>query len=158
MTSCPTLSEPMNCSTPGSSALLYLPEFAQIHVHWVTDAIYLILCHPLLLLPSIFPSIRVFSSESALHIRWPKDCSISPSDEYSGLISFRMDWFDLLVVQGTLKSSLAPWFKSISSLALSFMVQLSHLYMTTAKTIAVADRPSLAKWCLCFPICGLGLS
>ena len=86
---------------------------------------HLILCHPLLLLPSIFPSIRVFSNESALHIRWPKDWSfsfsISPSNEYSGLISFRMDWLDLLAVQGTLKSSPTPQFKSISSSVLSFL-------------------------------------
>ena len=88
----------------------YVLEFAQTHVHWVSDAIqpYLILCHPLLLLPSIFPSIRVFSNESALCIRWPKywSFSINPSNEYSGLVSFRIDWFDLLAVQGTLKSLL----------------------------------------------------
>ena len=99
----------MNCSTPYFPSLHYLPEFAQTHVHWVDDAIQpLILCHPLLLLPSIIPSIRVFSNEAALHIRWPKcwsfSLSISPSNEYSGLISFRMDWFDLLADQGTLKS------------------------------------------------------
>ena len=85
----------------------------------------LILCHPLLLLPSIFPSIGVFSNESALCIRWPKYWSfsfkISPTNEHPGLISFRMDWLDLLAVQGTLKSSLTPQFKSISSLALSFL-------------------------------------
>ena len=84
---------------------------------------HLILCHPLLLLPSIFPSIRVFSNELAVHIKWPKywsfSFSISPSNEYSGLISFKMDWLDLLAVQGTLKSSPAPQFKSISSAALS---------------------------------------
>ena len=88
-----------------------LSELAQTHVHWVGDAIHhLILCHPLLLPPSIFPSIRVFSSESVLHIRWPKywsfSFSISPSNEYSGLICFRMVWLDLLAVQGTLKSLL----------------------------------------------------
>ena len=88
----------MDCSTPGSSVLHCLLEFAQTHVHWVGD--HLILCHPLLLLPSIFPSIRVFSNESALCIWWPKYCSfsISLSNEYSGLISFRIDWFDLLAV------------------------------------------------------------
>ena len=100
----------MDCSTPGSSVLRYIPEFAQIHVHWVSDALSLILCHPLLLLPSIFFSIWVFPNESALHIRCPKywsfSCSNSPSNEYSGLISFRIDWFDLLAVQGTLKSLL----------------------------------------------------
>ena len=86
---------------------------------------HLVLCRPLLLLPSIFPSIRVFSNESVLHIRWPKywrfSCSISPSNEYSGLISFRMDWLDLLEVQGTLKSLFQPQFKSINSSALSFL-------------------------------------
>ena len=86
---------------------------------------HLILCHPLLLLPSIFPSIRVFSNESVLHIRWPKywsfSFSISPSNEHPGLISFRMDWLDLLAVQGTQESSPTPQFKSINSLALSFL-------------------------------------
>ena len=97
----------------------------------------LILCHPLLLLPSVFPSIRVFSKESAFHIRWPQyqSFSISPSNEYSGLISFRIDWFDLLAVQGTLKSLLQHHrFKaSILQHSAFFMVQLSHLYMTTGK-------------------------
>ena len=104
---------------------------------------HLILCHPLLLLPSIFPSIRVFSSKSVLHIRWPKYCSfsfsISPSNEYSGLISFRMDRFDLLAVQGTLKSLLQHHSSKASILRHStfFMVQLSHPYMTTGKIIAL---------------------
>ena len=102
---------------------LLSPRVARIHVHWISDAAnHLILCCPLLLLPSIFSSIRVFSDESAVHIRWPKYwnfCfSISPSNEYSGLISFKIDWFDLLAVQGTLESSPAPQFKSIKSLAL----------------------------------------
>ena len=105
---------------------------------------HLILCCPLLLLPSIFPSIRVFSSESAVHIRWPKywsfSISISPSSEYSGLISFRMDWLDLLAVQGTLKSSLAPQFKSINSSVLSFLHSPTHPYMTTGKTIALTRQ------------------
>ena len=102
-----------------------------------------ILCHPLLFLPSIFPSIRVFSSESVLHIRWPKywnfSFSISPSNEYSGLISFRMDWFDLLAVQGTLKSLLQHHSSKASILRHSafFIVQHSHLYMATGKTIAL---------------------
>ena len=96
---CLTLCNPMDSSVPGSSVLLYIPELAQIHAHWVGHAIdYLILCCHLLLLPSIFPSIRVFSSELALHIRWPKywsfSFSISASYEYSGLISFRIDWFN----------------------------------------------------------------
>ena len=105
---------------------------------------HLILCRPLLLLPSIFPSIRVFSNESALRIRWPKywsfRFSISPSNEYSGLISFRIDWLDLLAVQGTLKSLLQHHSSKASILWLSafFTVQLSHPYMTTGKTIALS--------------------
>ena len=99
---------------------------------------HLILCRPLLLLPSIFPSIRVFSSESVLHIRWPKywSFSISPSNEYSGLISFRMEWLDLFAVQGTLKSLLQHHSSKASILWLSafFIVQLSHPYVTTRKT------------------------
>ena len=102
---------------------------------------HLILCLPLLLLSSIFPNIRVFSSESAPHIRWPKYWSFgfSPSNEYSGLISFRIDWFDLLAVQGTLKSLLQHQISKVSSLQCStfFMVQLSHPYMTTGKTIVL---------------------
>ena len=104
--SCLTLCNSMDCSTPVFPVLHYLPEFGQTHVHWVDYTTHLILCHPLLL-PSIFPSIRVFSNESVLHIRWPNywsfSSSISPSDEYLVLISFRTDWFDLLAVQGTLK-------------------------------------------------------
>ena len=124
---------------------------------------YLILCCPLLLPPSIFPSIRVFSNESVLHIRWPKYWSfsftISPSSEYSGLISFKIDWFDLLAVQGTLKSLLQHHSSKASSLQHSafIIVQLSHPYMTTGKTIALT-RPLLAKQCLCFLICCLGWS
>ena len=104
---------------------------------------HLILCHSLLLLPSIFPSIRVFSSKSALRIRWPKYCSFSfnfsPSNEHPGLISFRMDWLDLLAVQGTLKSILQCQSSKASILQCSafFVVQLSHPYMTTGKTIAL---------------------
>ena len=107
---------------------------------------HLILCHPLLLLPSIFPSIRVFSNESALRISWPKywsfSFSISPSNEHPGLSSFRMDWFDLLAVQGTLKSLLQHHSSKASILPHSafFIVQLSHPYMTTGKTIALT-RP-----------------
>ena len=109
----------------------------------VTPSNHLILCRPLLLLPSIFPSIRVFSNESALHIRWPKywsfSFSISPSNEHPGLISFRMDWLDLLAVQGTLKSLLQYHSSKASILRRSafFIVQLSHPYMTTGKTIAL---------------------
>ena len=104
---------------------------------------HLILCHPLLLLPSIFPSIRVFSSESALRLRWPKywsfGFSISPSHDYSGLITFRIDWFDLLAVQGTLKSLFQYHSSKASTLWHSafFMVQLSHSYLTPGKTIAL---------------------
>ena len=108
--SCPTLCDPMNCSSPGLPVHHQLPELTQTHVHRVCDAIqHLILCRPLLLLPPIHPSIRVFSSESTLHMRWPKYWSFSfsviPSKEIPGLI-FRMDWLDLLAVQGTLKSLL----------------------------------------------------
>ena len=112
---------------------------------------HLILCCPLLLLPSIFPSIRVFSNESVLHIRWLKDWSfsftISPSSEYSGLISFRMDWLDLLAVQGTLKS-LLQHHSSKASILLHlafFIVQLSNPYMTTGKTIALTRRTFVDK-------------
>ena len=111
----------------------------------------LILCRPLLLLPSIFPSIRVFSNESALHMRWPKywsfSFSISPSSEHPGLISFRMDWLDLLVVQGTLKSLLQHHSSKASILWHSafFIVQLSHPYMTTGKTIALTIRTFVGK-------------
>ena len=95
--SCPTLCIPMDCSTPGFPAHHQLPEPAQIHIKLVTPSNHIIVCHPLLLLPSIFPSIRVLSNESALHIRWLKhwSFSISPSNEYSGLIFFRIDWFSL---------------------------------------------------------------
>ena len=112
---------------------------------------HLILCRPLLLLPSIFPSIRVFSKESVLHIRWPKyrssSFSISPSNEYSGLISFRMDWLDLLAVQGTPKSLLQHHSSKASILRCSafFIVQLSYPYMTTGETIALTNRPLSAK-------------
>ena len=113
---------------------------------------HLILCHPLLLLPSIFPSIRVFPNESVLLlIRWPKywsfSFSISPSNEYSGLISFRMDWLDLLAVQGTLKSLLQHHSSKASVLQCSafFTVQLSHPYMTTGKTIALTRQTFVGK-------------
>ena len=124
---------------------------------------HLTLCHPLLLLPSIFSSIRVFSNESTLCMRWPKywgfSFSIIPSKEIPGLI-FRMDWLDLLAVQGSLKSLLQHQSSKASILPRSafFMVQLSHLYMTTGKTIALLCGPLLAKWCLCFLIHCLVLS
>ena len=112
---------------------------------------YLILCHPVLLLPSIFPSIRVFSDELALHIRWPKywsfSFSISPSKEYSGLIFFRIDWFDLLAVQGSLKSLLQHHNSKAFILWSSafFMVQLSYLYVTTRKTITLTIQNFVGK-------------
>ena len=112
---------------------------------------HLILCHPLLLLPSIFPSIRVFSKESVLRIRWPKywsfSFSINPSNQYSGLFSFRMDWLDLLAVQWTLKSLLQQHSSKVSILQHSafFIVQLSHPYMTTGKTIALTRWTFVGK-------------
>ena len=110
---------------------------------------HLILCHPLLLPPSIFPSIKVFFYKSVLHIRWPKDWSfsINPSNEYSGVISFRIDWFDLSAVQETLKSLLQHHSSKASVLQHSafFIVQLSHPYMTTGKTIALTRRTFVSK-------------
>ena len=121
----------------------------------------LMLCHPLLPF-SVFPSIRVLSNESVLHVRWPKywSFSISPSKEYSGLISFRIDWFDLLAVQGILKSLLQHYSSKASILWPSafFMVQLSYPYMTTGKTIALTRRTFVSKVMLCFLICSVGWS
>ena len=121
-----------------------LPEFTQTHVHWFSDAsIHLILCHPLFLLPSVFPSITVFSNELAFHIRWPEywsfSFSTSPSNEYLGLISFRIDWFDLLAIHGTLKSLYQHHSSKASILwhSVFFMVPLWNLYMITGKTIAL---------------------
>ena len=123
---------------------------------------HLILCRPFLLLPSIFPSLTVFSNESALCIRWPKDwsLSISPSSEYSGLISFRIDCLDLLAIQGTLKSLLQYHSSKASVLWCSafFMVQFSHPYMTTGKTLALTRRTFVGKVMLCFLICCLSWS
>ena len=123
----------------------------------VMPSSHLILCHPLPLPPSIFPSIRVFSSESALHIRWPKywtfSFSISPSNEHSGLIIFRMNWLDVLAVQGTLKSLLQHHSSKASILWCSafFIVQLSHPYMTTEKPIALTRNTTVSKvTCLLF--------
>ena len=133
---------------PGFLVHHKLPELTQTYVHRVGDAI---LCHSLLLLPSIFPSIRIFSNESVLRIRWPKywsfSISVSPSNEYSGLISFSMDWLDLLAVQGTLKSLLQHHSSKASILQCSalFTVQLSHPYMTTGKNIALTRRTFLGK-------------
>ena len=134
----------MDCSTPGIPVLHCLQNLLKLmSIESMMPSNHLILCHPLRLLPSIFPSIRVFSDESALHIRWPKYWSfcfsISPSNEYSELISFRIDWFVLLAVQGTLKSLLQHHSSKASILWHSafFMVQLSHPYMTTGKTLAL---------------------
>ena len=162
--SCPLLCDPMDCSTPGIPLPHYLLEFAQTHVQ-VGDTIQP--SHP----PSSpsplafsLPSIRVFSNESVLPIRWPKYWSfsfnISPSNEHPGLISFRMNWLDLLALQGTLKSLLQHHSSKASILRHSafFTVQLSHPYMTTGKTIALTVQNLPAKWCLCFLIRCLGLS
>ena len=142
--SCPTLCDPMNRRTPGLPVHHQLPEFTQTHVHRVGDVIQP--SHPLLSpsFPAPIPaSIRVFSNESTLPMRWPKYCSFSfsiiPSKEHSGLISFRMDWLDLLAVQGTLKSLLQHHSSKTSILwhLAFFTVQLSHPYVTTGKTIAM---------------------
>ena len=134
----------MNCNIPGFLVLhvsLGLLKLMSIEVVMPSNCLFF--SYPLLFLPSIFPRVRLFSNESVLPIRWPKywrfSFSISPSNEYSGLISFRMDWFDLLAVQGTLKSLLQHYSSKASILPLStfFMVQLSHLYITTGKTIAL---------------------
>ena len=147
--SCLILCDPMNCSTPGLPVHHQLPEFTQTRP--LSQWCHLILCSPLLLLPPIPPSIRVFSNESTLHMRWPKywsfSFSIIPSKEIPGLISFRMDWLDLLAVQGTLKSLLQHHSSKTSILRCSafFTVQLSHPYMTTGKTIALTRRTFVGK-------------
>ena len=162
--SCPTLCDPMDCSTPSLPVHHQLPALLKLmSSESMMPSNYLILCRPLLLLLSIFPSIRVFSNESVLRIRWPKywsfSFSINPSKEYSGLISFRIDWLNLLAVQGTLKSLLQYYISKASILRHSaFFIQLSHPYMTTGKTIALTDGLLLAKKCLCFLIRYLGWS
>ena len=147
-----TLCDPMNCSMPGFPIFHYLPQFAQIHAHWVSDAIQP--SHPLslpFLLLSIFPSIRVFSNESTGHIRWPKygsfRFSINTSNEYSRLISIRIDWFDPLAVQGTLKSLFQHHILKASILWHSafFMIQLSGPYMTTGKTTSLTTWTFVGK-------------
>ena len=157
--SCLILCDPTDCSVPGFPVLHYLQEFAQTHVHWLGDAIQS--PYPLSS-PSPpgfkLPSIRVFSNESVLCIRWPKYWSfifsISPSYEYSGLVSFKIAWFNLLTVQGTLKSLLQHHNSKPSILQHSafFMVQLSHPYMTTRKTIA------LTRWTLVGKVMSLVLN
>ena len=150
--SCPTLCNPMNRSTPGlpvNTNSRSSPRLTSIES--VMPSSHLILCHPLLLLPSILPSIRVFSNESTLCMRWPKywnfGFSISPSNEHPGLTSIRMDWLDLLAVQGTLKSLLPHHSSKASILRRSafFIVQLSHPYMTTGKTIALTRQTFVGK-------------
>ena len=147
--SCLTLCNPMTVARLASLSITSSWSLLKLmSIELVMPSNHLILCHPLLLLPSVFPSIRVFSKESVLHIRWPKywsfTFSISPSNEYPGLISFRMDWLDLLAVQGTLKSLLQHHSSKASILWCSafFIIQLSHPYMTTGKTIA------LTRWTL----------
>ena len=135
---------------PGLPVHHQLPELTQTHVvESVMPSNHLILCCTLLLPPLIFPNIRVFSNESVLHIRWPKywSFSISPSNEYSGLISFRIDWFDLLTVQGNIKSLIKDHSLKASILWHSafFTVQLSHSYMTTGKTTALTKRTFVGK-------------
>ena len=154
----------MDCSMPGFPVHHQFPEITQTHVHWVMmPSNHFILCCPLILPPSILPSIRVFSNESVLCIRWPQywsfSFSISPSNEHSGLISFRMDWLDLLAVQGALKSLLQhySWKASILWRSAFFTVQLSHPYMTTGKTIALSRRTFVGKvMSKCFSTCYLG--
>ena len=149
--SCPTLCDPMDCSTPGLPVHQQLPELVKLTSIELGDAIQP--SHPLLSssMPSVFPSLKVFSSESVLRIRWPKYWSfcfsISPPNEYSGLISFRMDWFDLLAVQGTLQSLPQPHSSKASIIQRSafFMVQLSHPYTTTGKTIALTRWTFVGK-------------
>ena len=150
--SCLTLCNPMNRSTPGLPVHHQLPEFRKLMpIELVMPSNHLILCGPLLLLPSIPPNIRVFSNESTLHMRWPKywsfSFSINPSNEHPGLISFQMDWLDLHAVQGTLKSLLQHHRSKASIFRHSafFTVQLSHPYMTTGKTVALTRWTFVGK-------------
>ena len=150
--SCPTLCNPMNCSTPGLPVHHQHLEFTQTQsIESVMPSSHLTLCRTLLLLPPVPPSIRDFSNESTLRMGWPKywsfSFSIIPSKEHPGPISFRMDWVDLLAVQGTLKSLLQHHSSKASILRRSafFTVQLSHPYMTTGKTIALTRRTFVGK-------------
>ena len=143
----------MDCRMPGFPIYHQVPELAQTHVHWIGDAIQAshLLSSPFPPAFKIFPSIKVFSNESVLCIRWPKywsfSFSISPSSEYSGLISFRMDWLDLLAVQGTLKSLLQHHNSKASILwhLAFFIIQLSHPYITTGKTVALTRWTFVSK-------------
>ena len=152
----------MDCIRSDSSVLHYLWEFFTfMSFESVMLSNHLLLCPALLLLPSNFPIIRVFSNELAFHIAWPKywsfSFSISPSNEYLGSISFRIDWFDVLAVQGTLKRLLQHHSSVLSCLAF-LMVQLSHLYVTTGKTMAFDYTDFLStKWYLCVLVCCLCL-
>ena len=160
--SCLTLCDLMNCRIVSITNSRSLPKLMSIES--VMPSNHLILCHPLFLLPSILPNMRVFSNESALCIRWPKYWSfsfnINPSDEHPGLISFRMDCLDLLAVQGTLKSLLQHHSSKVPILWHSafFIVQLSHPYMTTGKTIALTRRTFVGKVMSLILICSLGWS
>ena len=151
----------MDCNTPGFSITNSRSLLKLMSIESVMPSNHLILCYHLLLLPSIFASIRVFSNELVLHIRrtkyWSFSFNISPSNENSGLTSSRMDWLHLLVVQGTLKSLLQHHSSKISIRRLSafFLIQLSHPYMTTGKTIALTRQTFVGKVCLCFLICCL---
>ena len=151
--SCPTLCNPMNRSTPGLPVRHQLLELLKLmSIELVMPSNHLNLCHPLLHPPSIFPSNRVFSNGSVFRIRWSKywsfSFSLSPSNEYSGLISSRMDWLDLLAVQGTCNSLLQNHSSKASILWCSacFAVQLSHPYMTTGKTIALTRQTLVSKF------------
>ena len=154
--SCPTLCNSMDCSMPGFPVSLSPRVYSDSCPlsQWCHPTISS--CHPLILPPSIFSSIRVFSSESVLCVTWPKywsfSFSISPSNEHPGLISFRMDWLDLLAVQGTLKHLLQHHSSKASILWHSafFTVQLSYPYMTTGKTITLTGWTVIGKKCLCF--------
>ena len=150
--SCPTLWDPMTVALQTSLSITNSQSLLKLmSIESVMPSNHLILCHPLLLPPSIFPSIRVFSNESVLHIRWPKywsfSFSISPSNEHSGLILFRMDWLDLLGVQGTLKSLLQHHISKAWVLQCSafFIVHLSHPYMTAGNPIALTRRTFISK-------------
>ena len=149
---CPTLCDPMDCSTPAFPCVTNSQNLLKLmSIKLVMPFNHLIFCCLLLLLPSIFPSIRLFSNESAVRIRWPKYRSFSfnssPSNEHPGLISFRMDWLDLLAVQGTLKSLLQHHSSKVSILRHSafFIVQFSHPHTTTGKTIALTRRTFVGK-------------
>ena len=168
--SCPVITNSVTSWTVVHQASLSITNswslLKLMSIESVMPSNHLILCRPFLLLPSIFPSIRVFSDKSVLHIRWPKHWSfsfISPSSEYSGLISFKMGWLDLLAVQWSLKSVLQHHSSKASILLHSafFIVQLSHPYMTTGKTRAFTIWAFITlsvKWCLSFLICCLGWS